>query len=154
MLKNSLQFQGRSIPGDIEIWNKGVLVLTAHLESIETLKEKESVEFPLPADAVFLSKTIIGTPETFKYGVTIKKVAPIYPPSARESGIEGTVVLQGVISKEGRIIRLQVASGPQILQQAAIDAVKQWEYEPWMLNGAPIEVETTLRIPFSLSGNR
>lgn len=153
VLKNSLQFQGRWIPGDIEIWNKGVLVLTAHLENIETLKEKGSVEFPLPADAVFLSKTIIGTPETFKYGVTIKKVAPIYPPSARESGIEGTVVLQGVISKEGRIIRLQVVSGPQILQQAAIDAVKQWEYEPWMLNGAPIEVETTLRIPFSLSGN-
>lgn len=154
VLKNSLQFQGRTIPGDIEIWNRGVLVLTAHLENIEVLKEKDTVEFPLPADAVFLSKTIIGSPDTFKYGVFIKKVMPIYPPTARESGIEGTVVLQGVISKEGRIINLQVISGPQILQQAAIDAVKQWEYRPWMLNGAPIDVETTLRIPFSLSGNR
>jgi TonB family protein len=154
VLKNSRQFQGRWIPGDIEIWNKGVLVLNAHLENIETLKKKDTVEFPLPTDAVFLSKTIIGTPETFKYGVIIRKVAPIYPQSARESGIEGTVVLQGVISKEGRIIRLQVVSGPQILQQAAIDAVKQWEYQPWMLNGAPIEVETTLRVPFSLGGNR
>ena len=154
VLKNSLQFQGRWIPGDIEIWNKGVLVLTAHLENIDTLKEMDKVEFPLPADAAFQSKTIIGSPDTFHYGVTIKQVAPIYPPSARESGIEGTVVLQGVISKEGRIINLIAVSGPQILQQAAIDAVKQWEYEPWILDGAPIEVETTLRIPFSLSGNR
>jgi len=154
VLKNSRQFQGRWIPGDIEIWNKGVLVLSAHLENIETLKEKDKREFQPPADAVFVAKTIIGSPSTFKYGVFIKKTAPIYPPSARESGIEGTVVLQGVISKEGRIIKLQVVSGPQMLQQAAIDAVEQWEYQPWMLNGAPIEVETTLRIPFSLSGNR
>jgi TonB family protein len=148
VLKNSIQFQGRRVPGDIEIWNKGVLVLTAHLESIESLKKTDTVEFQLPTDAVLQAKTIIGSPANFKYGVFIRKVAPLYPPSARESGTEGTVVLQGVISKEGRIIRLHVISGPQILQQAAIDAVK-----PWMLNGAQIEVETTLRISFSLGGN-
>jgi len=153
VLKNSIQFQGRRIPGDIEIWNKGVLVLTAHLERIESLKKKDEVEFQLPTDAVLLPKTIIGSPANFKYGAFIRKVAPLYPPSARESGIEGTVVLLGVISKDGSIARLRVISGPQVLQQAAIDAVKQWEYQPWMLNGAPIEVETTVRIPFSLSGN-
>lgn len=154
VLKNSIQFQGRWVPSDIEIWNQGVLVLTAHLESIGTLKEADKVEFKIPTDAVFLSKTIIGSPDTFRYGVIIKKVAPFYPRSAYESGIEGTVVLQGVISKEGRIKDLMAVSGPQILQQAAIDAVKQWEYEPWILDGSPIEVETTLKIPFSLSGVR
>jgi len=154
VLKNSIQFQGRWVPSDIEIWNQGVLVLTAHLESIDTLKEADKVEFKIPNDAAFQSKTINSSPGKFHYGVSIKKVAPFYPRSAYESGIEGTVVLQGVISKEGRIKDLIAVSGPQILQQAAIDAVKQWEYEPWILDGAPIEVETTLKIPFTLSGNR
>jgi len=151
VLKNSIQFQGRWIPGDIEIWNQGALVLTAHIESIGTLQEADKVEFKIPADAAFQSKTIIGSPNRFHYGVTIKKVAPFYPRSAYESGIEGTVILQGVISKEGRIKDLIAVSGPQALQQSAIDAVKQWEYEPWILDGAPIEVETTLTIPFLLS---
>jgi TonB family protein len=151
VLKNSIQFQGRWIPGDVEIWNQGVLVLTAHLESVDTLKEADKVEFKIPADAAFQSKTINWMPGKFHYGVNIKEVAPFYPRSAHESGIEGTVVLQGVISKEGRIKDLIAVSGPPILQQAAIDAVKQWEYEPWMLDGAPIEVETTIKLPFSLA---
>jgi TonB family protein len=151
VLTNSIQFQGRWVPSDIEVWNQGVLVLTAHLESIDILKEADKVEFKIPTDAAFQSKTINYTPGKFHYGVNIKKVAPFYRRSAYESGIEGTVVLQGVISKEGRVKELIAVSGPQSLQQAAIDAVKQWEYEPWILDGAPIEVETTLEVPFSLA---
>jgi protein TonB len=60
------------------------------------------------------------------------------------------VVLQAVISKTGTIENLRVVSGPPLLQQAALDAVKQWRYRPYLLNGEPIEVETTVNVVFTL----
>ena len=64
--------------------------------------------------------------------------------------IEGTVVLTATISKAGTIENLRVASGPAMLQQAALDAVKEWRYRPYLLNGEPVEVETTVNVVFTL----
>ncbi|SRR5258708_3644388 len=83
-------------------------------------------------------------------GLLIQKTIPIYPPIARSARVEGTVALQAVISKFGTIENLRVVSGPAMLQQAAIDAVKQWRYRPYMLDGDPVEVETTINVIFSL----
>lgn len=83
-------------------------------------------------------------------GLLIRKVVPTYPPLARAIGIEGTVVLQASISTSGTIEHLRVVSGPELLQKAALDAVGQWRYRPYLLNGAPVEVETTVNVTFTL----
>jgi protein TonB len=80
----------------------------------------------------------------------IRKVVPEYPIIGRNMRVEGTVVLQAMISKSGTIENLRVVSGPQLLQQAAIDAVRQWQYRPYLLNGDPVEVETTVNVDFKL----
>ncbi len=85
-------------------------------------------------------------------GLLIKKVQPNYPPLARQARIQGQVVLQAEISKEGTIQNLQLISGHAMLAPAAIEAVKQWRYKPYLLNGEPVAVETQVIVNFSLSG--
>lgn len=80
------------------------------------------------------------------------KAVPIYPPAAKKAKVQGTVVLGAVIGKDGNIKSLRVLSGPSELQQSALDAVRQWTYKPYLLNGDPIEVETTVNIVYSLNG--
>jgi periplasmic protein TonB len=83
-------------------------------------------------------------------GNLLAKTFPQYPAIARAARIQGTVVLQATISKSGMIENLRVISGPTMLQQAAMDAVRSWRYKPYLLNGEPVEVETTINVVFSL----
>jgi len=83
-------------------------------------------------------------------GMLIHKVVPDYPAIARATRVSGTVVLQATISRGGSIENLRVMSGPQMLQQAALDAVKQWRYRPYLLNSEPVEVETTVNVEFRM----
>jgi periplasmic protein TonB len=85
-------------------------------------------------------------------GLLIRKVTPNYPPLARQARIQGQVILQAEISKEGTIQNLQLISGHPMLAPAAIEAVKQWRYKPYLLNGEPVAVETQVVVNFSLSG--
>jgi protein TonB len=85
-------------------------------------------------------------------GLLIRKVQPNYPPLARQARIQGNVILQAVISKSGTIENLQVISGHPMLVPAALEAVKQWRYKPYLLNGDAVEVETQVTVIFSLSG--
>ncbi len=84
-------------------------------------------------------------------GLLILKTVPQYPAIAKAMGVQGTVVLEATISKSGTIENLHVASGPAVLQQAAIDAVQKWRYRPYMLNHEPVEVETTVNVVFSMA---
>jgi len=81
----------------------------------------------------------------------INRVQPIYPPLARQTRISGTVRLHALISKNGTIEQLEVLSGHPLLQQAALDAVRQWRYRPTLLNGEAVEVDTTVDVIFSLN---
>lgn len=83
-------------------------------------------------------------------GYAIYKSLPPYPIIAKTAGVQGAVVLQATISKVGTIENLHVISGPLMLQQAAIDAVKTWRYRPFLLNQQPVEVETTVNVIFKL----
>jgi protein TonB len=83
-------------------------------------------------------------------GLLIYKVTPQYPAIAKAAGVGGTVILQAMISKDGTIENLRVVSGPAMLQQAALDAVKMWRYRPYLLNGVPLEVETTVNVVFTM----
>ncbi len=85
-------------------------------------------------------------------GLIVRRVQPTYPPLARQARIQGTVVLQAMISKEGTIENLQLISGHPMLAPAAIEAVKQWKYKPYLLNGEPVEVETQVQVNFTLAG--
>ena len=85
-------------------------------------------------------------------GNLIYRVQPIYPPLARAARIQGTVMLRAIISRTGTIENLQVISGHPMLVGAAIDAVRQWRYRPYVLNGDPVEVETQVTVNFSLMG--
>jgi protein TonB len=85
-------------------------------------------------------------------GLALHKTAPSYPPIAKTARVSGTVVLQAIISKAGTIQNLRVVSGPSMLQQSALDAVKSWRYRPYMLNNEPVDVETTVNVVFDLGG--
>jgi len=86
-------------------------------------------------------------------GMVIRRVQPVYPPLARAARIQGSVVLAAVISKEGTIENLRMLSGHPMLVPAAIAAVSQWRYRPYILNGESIEVETQITVNFTLNGN-
>jgi peptidyl-prolyl cis-trans isomerase A (cyclophilin A) len=85
-------------------------------------------------------------------GLLVSKAPIVYPIDAKKAGVSGTVVLSAIIGRDGTVEDLQVVSGPEMLQQAALDSVKQWRYRPYLLNGDPVEVRTTINIIFTLGG--
>jgi TonB family protein len=86
-------------------------------------------------------------------GLLIKKVSPSYPLDAKLLRLEGTVVLRAVIERTGEVAEVYALSGPPLLESAAVDAVKQWQYRPYARNGQPVDVETTIEVVFALDGS-
>jgi len=84
-------------------------------------------------------------------GQRINGVMPVYPPQAKKERIQGKVILDAVIGKDGTVVKLSVQSGPEALQKSAEDAVRQWTYKPFLLNGEPVEVKTSITVVYSLS---
>src|SRR5271156_714560 len=82
----------------------------------------------------------------------IRQVTPVYPPIARTAHISGTVMLHAIIGKDGTVQDLQYISGPPLLMKNAMDAVRQWRYKPTLLNGEPVDVDTTISVVFTLGG--
>jgi len=101
-----------------------------------------------PAVKVVPAKTIVIS-SGVAAGMLMVKTLPVYPAIAKSARVSGTVELHATISKNGSIKDLHVVSGSPMLQQAAVDAVRTWRYKPYMLNDAPTEVETTIRVVFS-----
>ncbi len=105
------------------------------------------------------TRTIVqrGVPTTARVssgvmtGMLLHKVLPTYPALARAMRASGRVELQATISRGGTIENLRVMSGLAVFQQAALDAVKQWRYQPYLLNGQSVEVETTINVDFTLN---
>jgi protein TonB len=82
----------------------------------------------------------------------IRQVQPVYPPIAKTAHVQGSVILHAIIAKDGTIQELQYVSGPPLLMKSAMDAVKEWRYAPTLLNGEPVEVDTTISVIFTLGG--
>jgi hypothetical protein len=137
IIQNRLvSFQSRFLPGDLEIDREGKVALTAHLVTIEPVGASDDAVFVPSPDATPLEIKILAEkpdfqdgkatiPAGFSQGMVLTRVAPIYPPIARAARVQGTVVLQAVIDKDGHVSDLQVISGPPLLLQVAMDAVKQ-----------------------------
>ena len=83
-------------------------------------------------------------------GLLVHKVTPTYPPLAKSARVQGSVVLQASIGKDGSIQNLKVVSGHPMLSAAALEAVKQWKYKPYFLNGQAVDVDTTITVNFTL----
>ncbi len=145
-----LLFNGRYVGGDIDVTMRGKEYLKLHLDLLESLKQT-SVDFQPPPDAIAPPPRRISVSGGVAAGNIVTKVQPDYPAGALANRIQGTVVLQALISKTGHITELHVLSGPTELQGVAIDAVRQWIYKPYLLNGDPVEVQTTINVVFSLS---
>jgi TonB family protein len=83
--------------------------------------------------------------------VVVSKVQPVYPAEAKKNKVSGSVVLAATIGKDGTVEKVRVVSGPSALQRAAVEAVKQWRYQPYLLNGSPIVVKTNITVAFTLA---
>jgi protein TonB len=103
------------------------------------------VSKPKPPSVLHISSGIVA-------GHLIVQTQPVYPPIAQAAHITGSIVLHAMISKSGMIEDLTVQSGPAMLRQAALDGVKNWRYKPFLLNGEPTEVDTTITVNFTNGG--
>ena len=94
--------------------------------------------------------TIAEPPFVSDHKRPIKVVKPVYPAAALKAGFEGVVNLEVLVGRDGRVENAKAMNGPTPLRQAAIDAVKQWEWEPFLLNSSPIRVRTRVTLRFDL----
>jgi protein TonB len=85
-------------------------------------------------------------------GRLLAPIRPVYPAIAKAAHVEGTVVVEAIISRAGTIESLHVVSGPEMLQRAALDAIREARYQPYRLNGVPTEVQTRITVNFRIGG--
>jgi len=116
-------------------WQRGWAELEAQLPPKETVVVQPQLN--VPADA--MARRIIH------------QVMPEYPELPRQARVQGTVVLDTVVSVEGTVTQMKFVSGPEPLSQAAMDAVRRWRYEPYFVDGQPAAVETTVAVDFRLA---
>ena len=127
------------------------------MKEVEPAAQQNPAAGQSPATGEAANGAHVATPQRVRVsqgvstGLLLHKVNPIYPEKARRAYVQGTVVLQAEISKEGRIANLRVISGPEELVPAAVGAVQQWRYRPYLLKGEPVAVETTVQVNFVLS---
>ena len=103
-----------------------------------------------PASLPKQPPTTIKISQGVSEGLLIKKVKPIYPPHALQVRMQGEVLLQANIGKDGSIVSVRQVNGDVLLGKAAMDAVRQWKYKPYFLNGEPVEVQTQITVNFKL----
>jgi TonB family protein len=96
---------------------------------------------------------IVRVSETVLRGLVLKRVNPEYPPEAAKAGIAGTVVISAIIGQDGKVKDVQLLSGSPTLASGAENAVRQWEYRPYLLLGEPVEVETQITMKFGFSSD-
>lgn len=150
-LRNKIvSFQGRYVPEDLLFVRAGKTVSTAHLDNIELLKTSTDADFAPSPDAKPVSRKIAISAGVAQ-GLLMTKVTPHYPFEAKQARIQGTVVIQIVIGTDGHVSNPRIVSGPDELQKASLEAVQQWIYRPYVLNGEPVAVDTTVNVVFSLS---
>ena len=146
-----LHLDGRATAGDLKVMFSGKLRLALHVDTLELLNLSDNSLFSPPPDAKLLPpiRRITVSPGIAQ-GLLEYAPSPVYPDIAKADHTSGTVVIHAVIAKDGKLYNLQAVSGPKELQAAALDAVRLWRYRPYLLNGDPVEVDTTINVIFQL----
>lgn len=149
--------QGRYLARQIAVHIGKQEVFSASVDVIEDT-DPSAPELAPSADSLVVQEAVSQPEEdqpldNVKIGSLVKKTQPVYPIVARSAHEQGTVVLAATIGTEGKIHDLEVLESPSpMLRDSAVDAVKRWEYSPYLLNGKPVEVETIVKVTFSLGG--
>lgn len=145
-------------------------VVAAIALGIATCASAMSLRLEVPVSAILSAHTVVpahaiiasgaqqlNSPVKISAGVAagqiVSKVPPVYPAEAKERGIQGAVVLHAIIGADGTVKELAVISGPPELTPSAMEAVRQWVYKPYLLNGEPTEVDTTITVNYALDGS-
>lgn len=147
-----VSFGGHFIARDITVTRSGKPQIILHVELLEGLASVNDSEFTPPADAVHIPSAAVSLPRDTAQAFLLRQVPPHYPPTAKTAHIQGIVVLQVTIGRDGRVTAAHATSGPGVLKQEAADAVLKWEYRPFLICGEPVEVETEVPITFTLGG--
>jgi TonB family protein len=141
--------------GDLLTPENRAKILAAARQVDEHLSVSSAEDTPGQADVKIVAPGADGPQRVRVSGnaqaaALVKNVLPVYPPLAKQARIQGNVVLNVFIGKDGKVQNIAVESGHPLLVQAALDAVKQWEYQPMLLNGNPVEVSATVEVSFTL----
>lgn len=140
-------FRGVELGLDNNLAYGAKVAITGHVDALESFQPNASIALTQEN-----AKPVTSIPGVVLAGRITKKVQPNYPAIARQEHIGGSVILCAIISKQGTISALDVVSSPdRSLTESAIDAVKQWTYEPYLLNGEPTEVDTTITVNYNLN---
>jgi TonB family protein len=132
----------------------GLITILAAKSALSQDAQKETPSPQNPAgdssqsDAPTASR--LRVPGNVAAAMLIHQVMPVYPAAAKEQHVEGTLLLHAIIGKDGTLQALKYVSGPPALMHSAMDAVKQWQYKPTLLNGEPVEVDTTISVVYAL----
>ncbi len=147
------KLQDRYLAREIEMLEGKRKLLTAEVETVTGLK-LDDPELTPPADASHSDAlSLVAISAGVAQGFLIKNQTPVYPNDAKQAGVSGKVVIEGIIGMDGAVHDLHVVSAPSpSLAASALLAVSHWEYKPYILNGQPVEVKTTINVIFSLGG--
>jgi TonB family protein len=152
-LANTLAlFQDRYVAKSVNVTAYGKRLLDIKIESLKGLASIQASDIEPPADVLNAEPdTRSDTLPSVTQGHLRTKTYPIYPAEAKRTGAQGTVVLEGTIGKDGRVHDLITVISPDpLLTEAALIAVRKWEYEPYLVNGLPVEIETEINVVFNL----
>lgn len=145
-----VKIQGKFLPREIDLYEGKRKILSATVDQITMISAANPAFTPDP-QAHFPKLSRVDISAGVAVGMLEKKVQPVYPQDAKDARVSGTVVLKATIGRDGNVHDLSVVSGPwPSLIASAMQAVSQWHYRSYMLNGEPVEVETTINVIFSL----
>jgi TonB family protein len=150
-----VSFNGRYIAKDLMVAERdNHRILSAHVDTLESLPNVVETDFIPPSGAIHLETPVkINVEENVTQGRIEKKVAPEYPAYAKEKHIEGEVLIHAEIGEDGHIHEMTILKAPDpTLAIAAMQAVQQWQYKPYLLKGKPVRVITDIRVVYSLRG--
>ena len=148
LYNNIVLYRGRLIARDIQVMLLGNSSLSVHIDTVEPLNDADFPATPNSATPITRRVQLLSGEIS---GHLVKKPFPKYPAEAKAQGVQGMVIINAVISKEGYIQEPRVLAGPQLLQEPAMDAIRQWVYQPYLVDGDPVEIETQINVIFSLS---
>jgi TonB family protein len=138
------------------LFNESQRTLENILLSYRRFASNATATSPTPASLPKTAQTLnrLAIEGHVELAKIIERVEPVYPPLARQTRVQGTVRLHAIIASDGSVEELEVISGHPLLIQSALDAVRKWRYAPTVLNGQPVEVDTTIDVIFALEENR
>ncbi|WP_348265165.1 energy transducer TonB [Telmatobacter sp. DSM 110680] len=130
------------------------LLATSTVVCAKTIFADDAPLADTPTNVPPKSSKLVIIPENVAVGMLIHKVTPEYPVIAKAARVSGIVTLKATISKTGEISNLHVECGPEMLQEPSLAAVREWKYRPYLLRGEPVEVQTTIKVTFTLGGKK